>query len=262
MFNDQAIVITGASSGIGAALARRFAALGARTALVARRHDRLQEVARDIAAAGRPEPVVIQADLFEDSAHAQVLDQAREALGRIDVLVNNAGLGFTGRFAELSPEQVEHMLQLNVRALVRMTHLVLPEMLERGSGGIMNVASTAAYQPMGYMAVYAATKAFVLNFSVALWAECRRRGVVVTSVNPGTTLTEFFDGSTWDRRRRLFLKHAMSADRVAAIGIKALARGRPKVICGLGNRALACVSWLMPRSWTARATASVLKPRP
>jgi len=260
-FDGRNVVITGASSGIGAALARRFAPPGARLALVARRKERLEELADELVAAGCERPVVIRADLFEDEAPGRVLDEARAALGRIDVLVNNAGLGYSGRFEERTLEQVEQMLQLNVRALVRMTHQVLPEMLERGGGWIMNVASTAAYQPMSYMSVYAASKAFVLSFSEGLWAELRPRGVVVTCVNPGTTRTEFFDHGTWSRAREQFIRQAMSAERVADIGVKALAKGRANVTCGPGNRLLKLVGRTLPRPWTARLVARALEPR-
>jgi short-subunit dehydrogenase len=258
-FENCATVITGASSGIGAALAWQFAKAGAKTAIVARRQDRLDQFAEEIAAAGHTRPLVICADLFEPDAATLAVEQARAALGQIDVLVNNAGLGYAGAFASHGPEQIEQMLQLNVRALVRLTELVLPEMLERGRGWIMNVASTASYQPMPYLATYAATKAFVASFSEALWAELRKRGVVVTCLNPGTTRTEFFDHHSWSRARELFVKRAMSPERVAEIGIKALAKGRPSVVCGWGNRVLAAVGGTLPSSWVARGLARVLR---
>jgi short-subunit dehydrogenase len=207
------------------------------------------------------QPLIITADLFEPDEPQRVVEQARAALGRIDVLVNNAGLGYAGPFVKHSAEQIEQMLQLNIWSLLRLTRLVLPEMLERRSGWIMNVASTAGYQPMPYLATYAATKAFVLSWSEGLWAEVRKRGVVVTAVNPGTTRTEFFDDDTWSRGREMFMKRAMSAERVADIAVKALARGRPSAVCGSGNRLLAIASKLMPRSWTARLIARMLKPR-
>lgn len=260
MFQNKTAVITGASSGIGAELARRFAREGARLALVARREERLRALAEDIAAAGHPQPLVITADLFEPDAPQRVIEQARAALGQIDVLVNNAGLGYAGPFAEHTTDQIEQMLRLNIDALLRITQLVLPEMLDRRSGWIINVASTAAYQPMPYMAAYAATKAFVLSWSEALWAEVRKRAVVVTAVNPGTTRTEFFEHHTWSRGRELFIKRAMTAERVADIAVRALARRKPSVICGWTNRAMALAAKLMPRSWTTRAIARMLRP--
>ena len=241
-------------------MARRFAAQGAKIAIVARRRERLETLANEIAAAGHPEPAVVVADLFEPDAPHEVVDQARTALGRIDVLVNNAGLGYAGPFAEQSAEQTAQMLQLNVRSLVRLTELVLPEMLERRRGWVMNVASTAAYQPMPYLATYAATKAFVLSWSEALRAELRKRGIVVTAVNPGTTHTEFFDHHTWNNNRRMISRLGMSAERVADIAVKALAKGRPSVVCGWGNRVLAVMSRLTPRRWTARIVARILRP--
>ena len=289
-FRHRHVLITGASSGIGAALARRFAAGGARIAIVARRAERLAALADEIAERGwqasatggpvttpgvqrpsapvgngghthRPEPVVIVADLFEADAAARVVQEAETALGPIDVLVNNAGLGHFGPFAEAAEHEAGQMIDLNVSALLRLTRLVLPGMLQRRSGWIMNVASAAAYQAMPFMSVYAATKAFVLSFSEGLWAETRGKGVQVTCVNPGTTRTEFFDHHERFGLRAKLLEHGMTADRVAAIAVRALARGKPSVTCGLGNRMAVSVVRLMPRSWVARVTAKVMRPR-
>ncbi len=259
-FLDRAVLVTGASSGIGAALARRFAACGARLAITARRRDRLDGLAEELAAAGHVPPVVCAADLCDDDSAARIVDQVRAALGAIDVLVNNAGLGFAGAFAAQSAEQTDRMLRLNIEAVVRLTGLVLPEMLARRRGWLMNVASTAAYQPLPFLATYAATKAFVYSFSLALWAEVRRRGVVVTCLNPGTTRTEFFDHQTWSHARELIMKRAMSAERVADIGVRALAKGKPVAICGWGNRIGALVASAVPAPWVARAVAKVMKP--
>jgi len=192
-FEGRSVLVTGASSGIGAAMARQFADQGARVALVARRRERLEALAAEIAHAGRPEPVVIEADLCAEGACARVIEQATAQLGPIDVLVNNAGVGYAGAFAELEPEQIEQMLDLNIRALVRLTHLVLPSMLERQQGWIMNVASVVGHVPFACMPVYAPTKSFVVAFTDALWAQTRGTGVSVTCGARGTTRTVCFD---------------------------------------------------------------------
>ncbi|MFQ5490891.1 MAG: SDR family NAD(P)-dependent oxidoreductase [Phycisphaerae bacterium] len=260
MFAEQVILVTGASSGIGAALARQLAAKQGRCVLVARRRDRLEALVAEIESAGRPRPVPLVADLLEPGAPQRVVEEVHSRLGPIDVLVNNAGVGFVGPFVKHSAPQLEQMLGLNVGALVKLTHLVLPGMIQRRRGWIMNVASAAAYQPMGNMATYAATKAFVLSFSEGLWAEVRRKGVTVTSVNPGTTRTEFFDHQGWSPMREKLLKGAMSADRVAQIAIKALAKGKPSVTCGLGNKLAVGLGQLLPRATVARITAKMMKP--
>ena len=228
--------------------------------MVARREDRLEALAAAIESAGHPRPVLVVADLFEREAPERVVEQVRAKLGPVDVLVNNAGVGFVGPFAKHSAQQLDQMLELNVRAVVGLTHLVLPEMIQRQCGWIMNVASAAAYQPMGNMAVYAATKGFVLSFSEALWAEVGRKGVVVTCVNPGTTRTEFFDNQGWSPMREKLLKGAMSSQRVAAIAIKALSKGKPSVTCGLGNKLAVGLGQLLPRATVARITTKLMKP--
>ncbi|MCP4249984.1 MAG: SDR family oxidoreductase [bacterium] len=261
MFEGKNVLITGASSGIGVALARRVAAQGARTVIVARREERLRELADEIAAAGHPRPVVIAADLFEADAADRALAQAESDLGHIDVLVNNAGLGHHGPFHESEPGQVDEMLDLNVRALVRLTHLVLPGMIERRSGWILNIASVAGYQTLPYLSVYSATKAFVVNFSEGLWAELRRSGVHVTCANPGTTRTEFFDRHERLGLRQKLLQNAMSADRVAKIALRALARGKPIVVCGYSNVAATWMMRVLPRRWLTKVIGRVMRPQ-
>ena len=158
------------------------------------------------------------------------------------------------------PEQIAKMLNLNIRALVGLTGHVLPTMLERQSGWILNVGSCAAFTAMPFLSVYAATKAFVRSFSDGLAAEVRGSGVAVTCVHPGTTRTEFFDNHS-DRQglREQMLKHAMSPDRVARIAIRALSRGRSSVVCGTGNHLLVAGTWLLPRRLVTALVARVLR---
>ncbi len=259
-FENQIALITGASSGIGESLAHCFAAEGARCVLTARREDRLSALALSIEEAGHPQPMVVVADLFEPGAPQAIINEVGDQLGPVDVLINNAGLGFVGPFSGHSPEEVSRMLTVNIDALVQLTHLVLPEMLGRRRGWIMNVASAAAYQPMAYMSAYAATKAFVLSFSEGVWAEVRRKGVAVTCVNPGTTRTEFFDHHAWNEARKKMLAQAMTADKVAKIAINALKKRKSSVTCGTVNRILVTMGHWVPRRVVAKLTAKLLKP--
>ena len=256
-FEGRSVLVTGASSGIGAALARHFAAQGARVALVARRRERLEALAAQIAQAGQPEPVVIEADLCADGACAQVVEQATTALGPIEVLVNNAGVGYAGAFANLEPKHIEQMLGLNIRALVRLTHLVLPAMLQRRQGWIMNVASVVGHVPFACMPVYAPSKSFVVAFTDALWAQTRGTGVSVTSLAPGTTRTEFFDHREWTGIREMIMKMSMSPERVARIGIRALSRGRRSAVCGWRNALFVLLMKVFPRRWLAQISAKL-----
>jgi len=234
MFNDKSILITGASSGIGAALARRFAREGAGLILVARRADRLTALAEELGdRAGCVHTIAV--DLVDDGAAARVVADAIGAMGRIDILVNNAGVGEYGEFKSQDAAANERMIRLNTTAVVRMTHAVLPEMLRRGAGRILNIASTAAFQPTPYMAVYGATKAFVRNFSLALWWELRHTGVQVTCVCPGPVKTEFFDRGGYEGRREDFTRLAADADWIAERAYRALAKGRAICVPGFVN---------------------------
>ena len=256
-FEGRSVLVTGASSGIGADLARQFAGQGARVALVARRRERLEALAAEITQAGYPEPVVIEADLCTDGASTKVVAQATTALGPIEVLVNNAGVGYAGAFADLEPKQIGQMLDLNIRALLRLTHLVLPEMLQRRQGWIMNVASVVGHVPFACMPVYAPSKSFVVAFTDALWAQTRRTGVTVTCLAPGTTRTEFFDHREWTGVREALMKMSMSPERVARIGIRALSKGRRSAVCGWSNATFVLLMKLVPRRWMAQISAKV-----
>jgi len=259
MFKDKTVLITGASSGIGAALARRFCRDEARVILVARRADRLAALADELRMGGfSGQTAVIVADLTGPGACERVLSDASLAAGRIDVLINNAGLGEYGPVAEKELPAFEHMMHLNMSVLLRLTHLVLPEMLARRSGWIMNVASTAAFQPTPYMAAYGASKSFVFSFSLALREEVRRRGVVVTCLCPGSTRTEFFDRGGYQERRSFLTKLAHDADYVADKAHRALARGKAFYIPGLLNKVSVFLQRFVPLTTTTRLAAKVL----
>ncbi len=261
MFKNKTVLITGASSGIGAALARRFCRDEAKLILVARRADRLAALADDLRMGGfSGQTAVIVADLTEPGACERVLSDSCLAAGRIDVLINNAGIGEYGLIVEKDLPAIEHMMNLNMNALLRLTHLILPEMLTRRSGWIMNVASTAAFQPTPHMAAYGATKSFVFSFSLALREEVRRRGVVVTCLCPGPVKTEFFDRGGYEGRQSRFTQFGVEADWLAEKAHRALARGKPFYVPGLLNKVSIFLQRFVPRTVPARFAARVLKP--
>lgn len=233
-------VVTGASSGLGEAYARRLAAQGANVALVARSEDKLFNVSLDLERAHGVQTLVLPFDLTEEADRF-------ELIGRLDhlevhTLVNNAGFGSHGELADLERDRIASEVQLNVAAVTELTHAVLPQMLSRDRGAIINVASTAAFQPIPEMATYAATKSYVLSFSQALWAETRRTGVRVVCVCPGPTETPFWDnaGAADNMRNR------RTVDDVVATTFAGLQQRRPYVVDGRGNALLAHANRFVP----------------
>src|SRR5262245_8594876 len=245
MSQDVALV-TGASSGIGAALARRIAATGRRLVLVARSADRLAEIAREIRAQHGVDADVIPGDLGVPAARRQLVDEiARRGLA-VDWLVNNAGFGTNGRFHELAVERELEEIRLNVEALVDLTGRYLPAMVARRRGAVINVSSVAGYCPGPYTATYSATKAFVSSFSEAIAVETRGTGVDVLCVCPGFTRTEFQDRADIDTSALPGFVW-MSADEVADQVVDAVGRG-PVLINGMLNRVMAMTMRYTPHA--------------
>src|SRR5271157_2820436 len=250
MPDRKTALITGASFGIGLELARIFAREGHNLVLVARTADKLRQVASELEKAHSTRSLILAADLAEPGAAAYVLDQTTRAQIAVDTLVNNAGFGQYGLFAENDLEECLRQIQLNVTTLTHLTRLYLPEMIERAkiegektqrkSGRILNVASTAAFQPGPLMAVYYATKAYVLHFSEALANELKGTGITVTCLCPGPTATEFHKRAH-ATGQRLLKFGSMDARTVAEDGYRALMAGKPVVISGFKN-------WLMAES--------------
>lgn len=260
-FHRSTALVTGASSGIGEAFARALAARGASLVLVARSERKLRALAEELAEAHGVRAEVVATDLTRPGAAA---DLAREVARRgidVDVLVNNAGFGTYGRFETLPPERERDEIQLNVVALVDLTHALLPGMLARGRGAVLNVASTAAFQPVPWMAVYGATKAFVLSFSEALWAETRGRGISVLAVCPGRTDTSFSEALGAGGAEAAGLGRAETADVVVGRALRALAHGRTHVVSGARNCLTAQLPRFLPRAITARVAGLVMRPR-
>jgi short-subunit dehydrogenase len=239
-------LVTGASGGIGEELARILARHGHDLVLVARSADKLAALAERLELDHGIKVRVIAKDLGRPEAAAE-LHEALAAEGlAVDVLVNNAGLGLLGKFAEIGIEGDVEMLRLNIEAPTLLTRLFLPSMLERGSGRILNLASTAGFQPGPLMAVYYATKAYVLSFSEALANEVAGTGVTVTALCPGPTETGFASRAG-SEQSRLFKGRTMDARTVAEAGYAALMAGKPVVIPGFRNRILAFGVRLTPR---------------
>ena len=247
-------LVTGASAGIGEAFARALAASRHDLVLVARRRDRLEALAKELAERHRVETSVDAADLAEESELARLA--AAVASDPPDLLVNNAGFGTFGRFAELEPERELEEIRLNVLALARLTRAALPGMLARGRGAIVNVSSLAGESSGPFNATYAATKAFVTSFSESLHEELRGTGVVVQALLPGFTRTEFQEVAGVDPG--IVPPFAwMSAERVVRTSLAALERGDAVCIPGAGNRLLGGLTALAPRGVTRRVLGTL-----
>jgi short-subunit dehydrogenase len=248
----ETVLLPGASSGIGRALAHHFAGDGYDLVLVARRAPALEELARELSMRSRVTARVIAADLTQAAAPQRIFDEVQSAGITVDVVVNNAGVGAQGTVAELTLERQLEMIQLNVASLTALTRLFLPGMLARKRGGVLNVASTAAFQPGPLMAVYYATKAYVLSFTEALAEEVAGSGLRITCLAPGATETEF--AATADMTRsRLFAMGGMKVEEVARAGYDGWKRGKPLVIVGATNRMFAFFAQrLAPRRFVRR----------
>ena len=243
-------LITGASSGIGASLAVEFARGGYDLVLVARRQERLQALAERLQREHGITSTVVVADLAQKGTTEEIARRVG-ALGRsIDVLVNNAGFGIHGDVATIPAPAELRLIDVNVTALVSLTKLVLPQMIQRRSGKILNVASTAAFVPGPFAASYYASKAFVVSFSEALYAETAGSGVTVTVLCPGPTDTEFADVA--GRRPPQKLRRQMTADAVARAGYLGLKAGKRMVVPGLWNKALLWAAHFAPRGVVLR----------
>lgn len=251
-------LVTGASSGIGEAIAVELAAAGVNLILTARRRDRLEALADRLRAGAPPiRTQVIVADLALESAPQQIFDSTEGAGTEVDLLVNNAGFGDYGEFVRSDMDRHVEMVQVNCSAVVRLTRLFLSRMVERRRGDVMIVSSTAAYQPVAYLATYAATKAFDRLLAEALAEEVRRYGVRVSALCPGPTTSEFNQvaGARPEESRGY-----QSAQEVALAGLEGLAKGRPWVIPYLSGRFQVFAQRLAPRRVVSRAVERMFRP--
>jgi short-subunit dehydrogenase len=249
-------LVTGASSGLGVEFARLFAADGVDLVLVARRRERLETLATELRAAGKSSVQVIPADLAVPGEVERLIGEVQRQGLEIEFLVNNAGLGNLGPFAASDVATQLVMVDVNVHALVRLTHAFLPPMLSRRRGRVLNIGSTAGLQPGPYEAVYYASKAFVNSFTEALSHELKGTGVTATVSLPGATATEFASVAG-SGQTRLFRSGVMSSAVVAKEAYRAMRRGTPFVVHGWRNKALAFSVRLGPRS-VVRAIAAAM----
>ena len=240
-------LVTGASAGLGRDYARLFAADGHDVVLVARRRERLEELAREVASTTSVQAHVVAVDLAERDASRRIHDELRARGVAVDFLVNNAGFGTSGPFAEADAAKQLGMIQVNVVALVELTRLLLPDMLARGRGRILNVGSTAGFQAGPFMAVYYASKAFVNSFTEALAYELAGTGVTATVSCPGPTETEFA-GHAGNDRSLLFKLGAADSMTVAREGYAAMMAGKTMVVHGVTNKLGVQVQRLSPRA--------------
>jgi len=251
-------LITGASSGIGLDLAHLFAADGYDLILVARSEGTLRELARELVDKYGIAAHVMPADLQQPDAPRRLFEAVQQP---VDVLVNNAGFGVSGPFAETDLGKELAMIQVNIAALTHLTKLFLQPMVARGRGRILNVASTAAFQPGPLMAVYYASKAYVLSFSEAIAEELRKSGVTVTALCPGPTATGFAAAADMTNTRLFRIKKPMTSMEVAKLGYRGMQRGKRIVITGAVNKLLAQSVRVSPRALVTKVTRTLQENR-
>lgn len=250
-------LVTGASAGIGWALAEQLAAGGTNLVLTARRTDRLQKLAADLTARYGIEAEVFTTDLVRPEAPAAIHAFTESRRIEIQLLVNNAGFGAFGYTHEIDEARLTDMIQVNCAGVVHLTRIYLPRMVERRSGDILIVASTAAFQPVPFIAAYAATKAFDLLFAEGLAEEVRGFGVHVCALCPGSTNTEFQKVAHQPDRAFRF---AETAEKVARVGLEGLVQGKSSVVSGSRNRWMVFGERFAPRALVARMAAKVMGP--
>jgi short-subunit dehydrogenase len=249
-------LITGASSGIGEAFARKLAAQGHDLLLVARSEDKLVALCNELGRNHNVRAQYVAIDLTEHEAPARLLAETVERNLEIDLLINNAGFGSMGDFANLDLELEVKMIDLNVRSLVELTHRFLMPMRERKQGSIINVASTAGFQGVPFMATYAATKAFVLSFSEALWEENRTYGIKVMALCPGVTETGFFVASQMKKPPARFIQ---TSEDVVETALRGLKRGQSSIVSGWPNLLMIEMERIVPRSLILRVAGMALR---
>jgi short-subunit dehydrogenase len=252
-------LVTGASSGFGAVFARRLRARGHRLVLVARREDRLKALQQELG--GEEAVVVLPRDLAARDGASGLLRELETRGLEIDLLVNNAGFGLTTPFLEQAVERLHEMVDLNVRAVLELTRGLVPAMVKRGRGAVINVSSIAAFQPVPYMAAYAATKSFILSLTEALAYELKGSGVALQALCPGPTATEFLDVSK--THTGLFVRRMpmLTPEQVVEASLRGLEGGKLRVTPGLANRLVYGLVRVSPRALTQVITAQLFKPR-
>ena len=254
----NASLITGASSGIGEVFARRLAARGRNVLLVARSEDKLITLCNELGRSNSIRAQHVALDLSLPESPARLFEEAEKRGLSVDLLVNNAGFGSFGDFSKADPARELNMIDLNIKALVELTYRFLQPMRERKQGAIINVASTAAFQGVPFMATYAATKAFVLSFSEALWEENRPFGIKVMALCPGVTETNFFEAA---RGEKPPARASQTPEEVVETALRGLARGKSHIISGWINRVMTESERVFPRSLVTRMAGRMMRGR-
>jgi short-subunit dehydrogenase len=252
-------LITGASSGIGEAFARKLASQGENVLLVARSEDKLANICNELGRAGNVNAQYVALDLTEGEAVEKLFAETERRGLEVEMLVNNAGFGSMGDFTTLALERELAIIDLNIKALVALTYYFLRPMRERKRGTIINVASTAAFQGVPYMATYSATKAFVLSFSEALWDENRAHGVHIMALCPGVTETNFFEAA--QQKDKPPMRTMQTPEQVVETALKGLKRGKTHIISGWANYLTAESERLAPRWLVARIAGKAMRPK-
>jgi len=249
----KVILITGASGGIGEALARKLAERKHNLVLVARNAGKLGTLCQQLAGKYGIHAEYIAADLSKQGTAGQVFAETQQRGLEIDMLINNAGIGSGGQFSELSLSSELALLQLNISSLVALTHLFLPQMQQRKSGTVINVASVASFMPIPYMATYAASKMFVRSFTEAITEECKPFNVHVMLLIPGLTRTNFNKAAgTEDRPESSYDNYTQPPEQVADEALRALDKGKQVIVSGRRNRLMTKLTALIPNAWIAK----------
>ncbi len=249
---NKTALVTGASSGIGLEICRELASRGCKPVLVARREERLNELAKVLKNDFGIEAPVIAMDLLEANATEKLYKKTSDAGLEIDILVNNAGFGFKGPLHKSSLENYRNMVNLNINVLTELTYLYSKNMLEKQSGGIINVASMAGFGPIPYFSVYAASKSYVIQFSQALWQEFSKSGIHVSALCPGPVETEFFEVASLDPAK-MSMRSIQKPDEVAKIAIESLLKNKRVVPTSASLKLMAASTKLAPTVLTLKA---------
>jgi len=249
-------LITGASSGIGEVFARKLAARGRNVLLVARSEEKLVTLCNELGRSNSIRAQYVALDLSKPESAAQLFAEATKRGLTVDMLINNAGFGSMGEYSKLDLARELNMIDLNIKSLVELTHRFLQPMIARKQGAIINVASTAAFQPVPFMATYAATKAFVLSFSEALWEENREYGISVIALCPGVTDTNFFEAA---RGHKPPARASQTPEEVVDTALRGLAQGKSHIISGWSNFLMTQSERLVPRSLITRVAGRMMR---
>ena len=258
-YADRWALVTGASSGIGAEFARKLAARGMHLILTARRHELLAALAEELHTRHGTKTEILAGDLSDPAEPQRLFEAVQSKNIQVELLINNAGFGWVGTLDETDIDRMRQLMRLNNQAMVELTYRFLPGLLARGHGGIINLSSVSGFQPVAYMPVYSASKAFVLHFSEALWAECRDRGVTVTALCPGTTQTDFFDVANvpgWLKKHRF-----STPEQVVRAALKGLERRKQVVVPGWRNRLMTFLVRIARRKMVVLQSMRFFRPR-